>query len=180
MRSRALLRLSLARHLSVGAESLTFKAGACGKPWLPLHPKCHFNLSHSGDFVAVAIGSEPVGIDIEHLRDNLPVASLATHAFQPQETAAIKAAPDGQLLFYHFWTAKEAVMKCTGRGMTLPPSDIAVQLENNAPRSARCNEGSLFSLLSLPFPSGYALTAARRANSIPAVHTPGIESLMPR
>jgi 4'-phosphopantetheinyl transferase len=162
VRSRALLRLSLSKRLGVRPESLSFRSGACGKPWLPQHPECHFNLSHSADFVAVAVGPEPVGIDIEHLRDNLPVASLATHAFQPQEAEAIKAASNGQRLFYHLWTAKEAVMKCTGRGMSLPPSDIAVSLVDDSPRSARCNGGSLFSLLSLPFPMGCALTAAKR------------------
>jgi 4'-phosphopantetheinyl transferase len=172
MRSRALLRLCLSEHLHVPAGSLTFQLSTRGKPRLPQHPACHFNLSHSADMAAIALRPAPVGIDIEHRRDNLPVDSLATHAFLPDEAAAIRNADDPHSLFYQFWTAKEAVMKCTGLGMSLPPAKIAVARENGAPKTASCSGGGSFSLLSLPVTNGYSLAVAIFTGSAQATHSP--------
>ena len=35
-----------------------------GKPYLRLHPELFFNISHSGEWIACALGNVPVGIDI--------------------------------------------------------------------------------------------------------------------
>jgi 4'-phosphopantetheinyl transferase len=158
-RSRALLRLWLALRLEVSPESLVFETGSHGKLSLRAHPRCHFNLSHSGSLVALAAGPEPVGIDIEHCRD-LPFASLATHAFRPEEIAAIQSSVDPGGLFYQLWTAKEAVMKCTGQGMSLPPADIDISMKDSVPSSASCSGGRRYALLSLTLPGGYSLAAA--------------------
>ena len=159
MRSRALLRLWLARRLEAAAGSLVFQPGSHGKLSLPEYPGLHFNLSHSGGLVALAAGPEPVGIDIEHCRD-LPFASLANHAFRPEEIAAIKSSAEPGALFYQFWTAKEAVMKCTGQGMSLPPADIDIAIIDGVPSAASCSGGRRYALTSLTLPGGYSLAAA--------------------
>lgn len=33
-----------------------------GKPYLRLHPELFFNISHSGDWIACALGDAPVGL----------------------------------------------------------------------------------------------------------------------
>ncbi|HWB04973.1 MAG TPA: 4'-phosphopantetheinyl transferase superfamily protein [Verrucomicrobiales bacterium] len=170
IRSRALLRLSLADRLNATAASLTFQLSTRGKPRLPGHPGCHFNLSHSGDMVAVAIRPGPVGIDIERRRDNLPVVSLAAHAFLPDEAAAIRTAAHPHALFYQLWTAKEAVMKCTGLGMCLPPGEISVSSQNGAPSLATCSGGGSFSVLSLPVANNYSLAVAVLTGSTAPAH----------
>lgn len=35
--------------------------------------------------------------------------------------------------FFHLWTAKEALMKATGRGMSLPPDKILVTIRDGTP-----------------------------------------------
>ena len=82
-RARALLRLHLAARLDCPAAGLVFETGPQGKPFLPDHPGFHFNLSHSGDLVAIATGPHPAGIDIERIQENLDVIPLSEHAFLP-------------------------------------------------------------------------------------------------
>ena len=170
IRSRALLRLSLARHLSVSAQSPEFQTGTHGKPWLPDYPNCHFNLSHSAEYTAIAIAGAPLGIDIEPPREDFSVASLTAHAFLPGEAAAIAASNEPHLLFYRVWTAKEAVMKCTGLGMTLPPHSIAVACDSadNSRTTARLADGTAFDILTHAKPGQFTLSAAMRKGSRPA------------
>lgn len=160
IRGRAIVRLWLAERLRTEPVSLNFSTGPQGKPALADFIGFHCNWSHSGDTLAIAAGPAAVGIDIEHRKDNLPFLSLAAHAFLPGEAEAIKNAPDPGQLFYQLWTAKEAVMKCTGQGMTLPPDAIAVSCgENGTP--ARAVAGSArFSLDPSSLPSGYTLCTA--------------------
>lgn len=40
-----------------------------GKPCLKEHKDIHFNLSHSGNFVACAVSNCPVGIDIQEIKE---------------------------------------------------------------------------------------------------------------
>lgn len=163
MRSRALLRLSLADRLRLPAKSLAFHSSPHGKPRLPAHPECHFNLSHSGDFTAVAMAPEPAGIDIEKADETIEATSLAAHAFPPADAAAIASSSAPHLLFYRLWTAREAVMKVTGLGMALPPDSISVEFDKEGiPHQAvRLDNAERFEILTQTLPGEYVLTAAR-------------------
>jgi len=162
IRSRALLRLTLARRLPVPPQNLAFATGTHGKPWLPDYPGCHFNLSHSADLAAIAIGAAPLGIDIEPPRDDFSAASLAAHAFRPEEAAAIAASDEPHLLFYRMWTVKEAVMKCTGMGMSLSPDSIGVPCDADGIPcpTAWLADGTAFDILTRSQPGGFVLAAA--------------------
>ncbi len=169
MRSRVLLRLCLAMRLEINAGDVRFCCGVNGKPELSpggSGPPLSFNLSHSGDFAAIAIGAEPVGVDIESWNDDLPVADLADHAFRPEESAAIRSCAEPRLLFYQLWTAKEAVMKCTGLGMSLPPASIQISGEPGGGLygAARLDQEESFELFAHNHPGAWVLSAARRAS----------------
>jgi 4'-phosphopantetheinyl transferase len=111
-----------------------FSLGRHGKPFLPDCPS--FNLSHSGSWVACAVGrSEPVGIDVEafeHLQDYRDLLATTTH---PAEYRSIdEAAPDRRLaLFKRCWTRKEAVLKATGKGLSDDLCSIDVRLAESEP-----------------------------------------------
>ena len=178
IRSRALLRLSLAEKMEVEADGIVFRTGSHGKPELHettagskpagraarMAAPHHFNLSHSGDYVAVAISVEQVGVDLEQWKERLPVADLAAHAFRPEEAAAIAGSTEPHLLFYRLWTAKEAVMKCTGLGLSLPPASIIVRCDaNGIPCLARRNAGAeSFDIFAHDVPRSWTISAARR------------------
>ena len=75
-----------------------------------------FNLSHSNDFVMLAISNTPVGCDIERLHK----AILSHHVFHPQELSRLRSLPEGDARNHEFlrlWTAKEAFLKAIGTGI---------------------------------------------------------------
>ena len=168
-RSRALLRLSLAARMRLNPGNVQFCCGVNDKPELvsdAAGPPMSFNLSHSGDFAAIAMGVEAVGVDIESWRDDLPVADLAEHAFSQDEYSAIRSSTGPFLLFYQMWTAKEAVMKCTGLGMSLPPASIQISGEPGSPlySARRLDQEESFDLFAHNHPGTWVLSAARRAS----------------
>ena len=132
MRSRWFLRTVLAAELGVQSTALVFALGAHGKPRL-VEPasRLHFNLSHSGNWVALAISNDgEVGVDIEAYNDE-PIAPelVAEVLTAPEQQAFNRLPPDQQpSLFYALWTAKEALMKATGQGINLRPQTISVAL----------------------------------------------------
>jgi 4'-phosphopantetheinyl transferase len=98
-------------------------AATTGAPGLALRDGgvhgLHLSISHSGDIVAVAIASIPVGIDVEaegRVRDWL---ALADEVFAPQECAQLRTAEgrDRSDMFHRFWTLKEAFGKRDGSGL---------------------------------------------------------------
>ena len=76
-----------------------------------------FNVSHSGDYVIMALSDDSVGCDIEHMRDR-PV-TVATKYFSDTEKAWMQKQPDERLAFYRIWTARESYIKLTGEGILL-------------------------------------------------------------
>lgn len=86
-----------------------------GKPYFPEHPDLHFSISHSGDVILVAIGSRPLGVDIECIQtrgERLPRYALTDLEYE--EYLALGASWEA---FYALWTKKEAYVKYTGEGL---------------------------------------------------------------
>ena len=117
---RGALRSLLARYLGNEAPgSLRFSYGPHGKPEL-CHPQAiRFNLSHSGNRLAIAIGHQPVGVDLEHMERATELDAVAARFYAPAETAALaRLAPaPRRALFFRWWTAKEAALKAWGIGL---------------------------------------------------------------
>lgn len=95
-----------------------------GKPYV-LHVPWHYNLSHSGDYVALAMGDAPVGIDIQQKRSYTD--SLLKRFFSEAEAAAYESLCSADVpeqntakenLFYTLWCRKEAYGKLLGTGLT--------------------------------------------------------------
>ena len=76
-----------------------------------------FSLAHSGDAVAIAVASGPVGIDVERTAAGC-VCSLAS-AMHPEDTALAEALPEPErhAAIIRWWVRMEAVLKCTGTGI---------------------------------------------------------------
>jgi 4'-phosphopantetheinyl transferase len=121
-----------------------------GRPFLPGLPP--FNLTHSGQVVALCWRETPdgaaLGLDVERIRE-LDLELFGPY-MSPAEWDAIAAAPRPMELFFHYWTAKEAIMKAEGLGFHLPIEQIALQ-----GRMARV-EGRIWHLQALELAPGYA------------------------
>jgi 4'-phosphopantetheinyl transferase len=96
-----------------------FRTHPGGKPFLINVPDLHFSLSHTGSEVAIVFSRSPVGFDMEKSGRRTDFLALAERFFTPTEVAAIVAAgKEASACFLELWTAKEAVLKLEGTGIS--------------------------------------------------------------
>lgn len=75
----------------------------------------YFSISHCKEGIAVAVDSQPIGIDIESVR---PFKEALMHkTMNPAEQAAILSSDDPDWAFTRLWTKKEAVLKMQATGI---------------------------------------------------------------
>lgn len=131
VRARGLLRKTLADHLDIAPKSVEFATTGNGKPVL-VDQTPHFNLSHSGDLAVIALSYDhPVGVDLEVASRSIRPLELAETCFTESERRALEKGDLQQQRFYAFWTAKEALMKLTGEGLSLSPKHISLRLDED-------------------------------------------------
>ena len=119
-RTDQLLRIVLSATLGLSAEELVFAREAKGRPFLRNDHAPDFNLTDTGGGTLIALCRRGrIGVDIERLDRDPPVAKLAARWFDPAEaTALAQMAPDhARTAFLRLWTAKEASCKATGTGI---------------------------------------------------------------
>lgn len=115
--ARAGIRRLAGRALGVEPLTLVIVEEEHGKPAL-LHRDIEFNASHSGDLVALAFAKEtPVGIDVERRRKINDALALARRYFAAEELTIVANAADAADAFLTIWTAKEAILKASGKGI---------------------------------------------------------------
>ncbi len=71
--------------------------------------------------------------------------------FTPKEWTAIQTAPTPLDAFYHFWTAKESLIKADGRGLEIPLQQLDL-----SETTTITLDGNRWSVFHLPFFDGYA------------------------
>lgn len=84
-----------------------------GKPYLK-GENIHFNLSHSGDYVLLAIDEFEVGVDIEKI--STIKQKVADKYFTLEENSWLRENNENEN-FYYLWTGKESVIKAKGQGL---------------------------------------------------------------
>lgn len=120
-----LLRYCLMKDFDID-EHIELSYGEYGKPSLAGHPKIHFSISHSGEWVIVSVGNTVHGIDVEHSHDQ--TSDMFDCIFTEHErNIAVKledkAADD---YFVRLWTVKEAYAKLLGLGLNKNFTEIDV------------------------------------------------------
>lgn len=90
----------------------------------------HFNISHSGDYVIIALSEKPVGVDIEMHKEH-DYMRLSQLTFHENEQRLIEKSNNRADDFFMLWTLKEAYMKLVGRGFNLSPKSFFYTFENN-------------------------------------------------
>ncbi len=132
--ARAWLRTILAGYLRTDANSLTFSYSPKEKPALaPAFEGSDvaFNVSHSGGIALLAFTRRrEIGIDVEQVRRNSDLENIARRFFSTHEQSQLAALPLEEKIegFFQCWTRKEAYIKATGDGLSLPLSQFDVSL----------------------------------------------------
>jgi len=123
IRQRFMLRLLLGSYLGCPGRDLELERGERGKPMLSKRhadSALSFNVSHSGEWLAVAVGKDcPVGVDIE-LERSMPRAVALARRYFPEAEADVLSGLDEPFRsrnFLQHWTAREALVKARGCGL---------------------------------------------------------------
>ena len=162
---RSLLGELLARHLlhKATGEPLPDKAFITGDKGKPAHDGfrgIHFNITHSGDWVAVALSSGSVGVDVERMR-KIP-DGLARRFFSEAENQWLDSAKneaEQKDIFFTLWTLKESFLKAIGTGLTKSLSSFTILKKgNNHFELKQDKETRQFKLYNFDFRDGYKLS----------------------
>jgi len=160
------LRATLGRYVRRPPETLAFVTGAWGKPALTQSAGdgVTFNLSHSGDYVLVALAmGRAVGVDVERWNPTLAYERLAAICFSAAERVELGTVPPQarERAFHDGWTRKEAYIKALGVGVGNGLDYFDVSLDPTTP--ARIiddrrvpNDPRDWRLADVPMGSGYS------------------------
>lgn len=116
---RAVLKKLIAKYTKRDEHSIHFGYNSSKKPFLvPNNKNLQFNLSHSGELLAIAFKFDKVkiGIDIEIIDPNYDYEMILRDYFTENEKALINQF--GYPAFFKIWTRKEALFKAEGIGLT--------------------------------------------------------------
>ncbi len=120
------LKRLLAEKYGKSADEIDIERDKNGKPYCDL---CSFfSITHTGDYVYIAINDKSVGVDAEMLRDIKD--NLIKKTAHTEEVESILNSDDKNVSFITMWTVKEAYFKLKGTGIT----DLCAISENEIRR----------------------------------------------
>lgn len=133
--SRAMLRMLLAEYLATIPSSIRFAYSATGRPSVE-HPRTDIDVSIAHSANAILIGATRcrcVGVDIEFISPAFDFSEVVASAFGQEEQRFLDSVRDSQRrrLFFTLWTAREALAKACGAGLTVPLSELGLSLKHS-------------------------------------------------
>lgn len=166
---RGKLRVLIARYLKSEPSGIRFYYSKEGKPALAQigNMDLRFNVSHSDGIALYAFTRDrEVGVDVERIRPVFTTEEIAERFFAPGEVSALRSLPPEtqENAFFGLWTLKEAYVKASGRGLSLPFNNFEViSIRGEAPAFVAIGssgERLPWSLAKLNLGYGYAAALA--------------------
>jgi 4'-phosphopantetheinyl transferase len=180
-RKRALAGILLSEYaifkeFGIPKDAMKFEKNKYGKPHVVGKSGVHFNISHSGDYVACAVGDTSVGIDVqEHKSGGLDIAD---RFFSQEEKDVLYKAADSdsddtkRKLFYDMWSLKEAYIKCIGMGLSKPLDEFGIVDRSGKYRLyENGTESGDYHFMKYEFDENYSLCVCSREADIPESYT---------
>lgn len=121
--SHSALRFLLASVTRQRPEHLRYAATLYGKPRIMGGYPLHFNLSHSGEMFAIALAGTELGVDIQKDMSCIDVDALRLLCLTEEECRKMdsdRSMGSRQSCFFALWAMKEAYVKMTGAGLSVP------------------------------------------------------------
>ncbi len=162
----ALMRMAVWMNFGVEPKQLIIALGSAGKPYLISHPDIHFNISHSGQWVVVAVADCEIGIDVERIKKvNLRIAE---RFFSESEKQQLFGLPENLQtdFFFDLWTLKESFLKAIGTGLTKPLKSFTVVVQHDQALIMEKVEKSTLFLKQLNIEAGYKLAVCSCGDKI--------------
>lgn len=133
-----LLRLILGAYLGLPGKDIVLVRSPAGKPGLApalAASGLHFNLSHSGSWLAVAVGQGGMlGVDIERERRFGRALDLARRYFSRAEAEHLAGLeePARSRAFLKLWTVREACIKAVGTSLARSLQELVLAPDGGA------------------------------------------------
>lgn len=108
-----------------------------GKPRVLEEYPIEVNISHSGNWVLTALTlNHPIGVDIEQRTSERHWKDLVSQVLSVEEYKEweILSEPEKEVAFFQYWTQKEAILKATGDGLTVPMTNLTVSRKRDIPQ----------------------------------------------
>ena len=131
--TRGAMRSLLGQYLGVAPQSLELIAGPFGKPTLTAEQNARritFNVTHSGGYALLAFAcGDAVGVDLEQMTATRDLEPSAAMVLSPAELQRFQetVSTGRELFFLRAWTAKEAIVKALGGGLSIPLHRIEIE-----------------------------------------------------
>lgn len=171
--SHSLLRSLLAGYAGLRPGEIEFGYTKFGKPYLHQRTgpdQIEFNLSHSGVVVLIGVTRNiPLGVDVEKIKPLADMDQIAARFFSDFEQSDLSTLSGSArtAAFYHCWTRKEALIKASGEGLSMPLDTFQVSLLPGEPaRLVKSADSRKWSLQDISPADGYAAAAAAAVESI--------------
>lgn len=120
---QGILRRLLSQYLNCNPSFIEIDRDVNGKPYLAARmglDNLQFSESDSDNMGAFAFSrSSRLGVDIEKIREFPDMLEIVEQHFGQREKHKVRSCPQNQrlILFYRFWTRKEAILKAQGEGL---------------------------------------------------------------
>ena len=102
-----------------------FEYNEHGKPSIIGHPEIFFNLSHCKFAAVCVVSDQPVGIDVESIREYKE--GLVRYSMNDDEVRQIEKSEHPDRAFIRLWTMKESALKLIGTGIS---NDLKTALDH--------------------------------------------------
>jgi 4'-phosphopantetheinyl transferase len=137
-----------------------------GKPYLIDINNKHFNISHSNEWVVVAISENPIGIDVQHI-DNTDI-SIGERFFSKDESDYLSSLTEDERkdAFFKLWTLKEAFIKSEGKGLSIPLDSFSIDISNEKPNLMNKSDNILYNMSIEKLEDNYFLATCEKITSV--------------
>ncbi|MEU6024679.1 4'-phosphopantetheinyl transferase superfamily protein [Micromonospora sp. NPDC047134] len=157
------VRSVLGSYLDVAGYTLHWARGPNGKPYFDGEwRRWQWSLSRSGGHALLAVRlHDPVGVDIEQIRDDVQANALSARFMPPEEAAEVAGQPDDaarNAAYHRLLSRKESCVKASG-GRLLDGLRLGVLVPGTV-EGTGAFAGQRWSLRDLPAPPGFVATLA--------------------